>query len=72
MKDTKTILAGQKKFFESGKTKDISFRAEQLNRLQSVIRISQKNILNALKQDLSKSIYEGYMTEVGIVLDESG
>ena len=70
MKDTSTILAGQKKFFESGQTRDIRFRAEQLYRLQSVIRLSQKSILNALKQDLSKSNYEGYMTEVGIVLDE--
>jgi aldehyde dehydrogenase (NAD+) len=70
MEDINTILAGQKNFFDSGQTRDVGFRAAQLDTLHSVIRDNQKDILNALQQDLSKSAYEAYLTEVGIVLDE--
>ena len=70
MDDIKTILAGQKNFFDSGQTRDVGFRAAQLDCLYSAIRDHQKDILNALRQDLAKSAYEGYLTEVGTVLDE--
>jgi len=70
MEEIKNILEGQKSFFDSGRTREVAFRAAQLDTLHRVIRGNQNDILNALKQDLSKSAYEGYLTEVGIVLDE--
>jgi aldehyde dehydrogenase (NAD+) len=70
MENIKTILAGQKNFYDSGQTRDLGFRGARLDTLYSVIRDHQKDILNALHQDLSKSAYEGYLTEVGLVLDE--
>ncbi|MEJ2165862.1 MAG: aldehyde dehydrogenase [Desulfobacterales bacterium] len=70
MEDIKSILANQKKFFDSGESRDVGFRTAQLDALHSVIRDNQKKILEALHQDLSKSTYEGYLTEVGLVLDE--
>jgi aldehyde dehydrogenase (NAD+) len=70
MDDIKTILAGQKNFYDSGQTREVTFRAAQLDTLYRVIRDNQKDILKALHQDLSKSAYEGYLTEVGIILDE--
>ena len=60
----------QKAFFNTGQTKDVGFRKAQLNTLQKAIRENRAKILDALQQDLSKSAYEGYLTEVGIVLDE--
>ena len=68
--DIKTLLADQKRFFNTGKTKDIGFRKEKLETLHESLRESEENVLNALKQDLSKSFYEGYLTEFGIILDE--
>ena len=70
MHDIKATLAAQKDFFNSGQTKDVSFRKAQLDTLQKAIVENQEKILKALQQDLSKSAYEGYLTEVGIVLDE--
>jgi aldehyde dehydrogenase (NAD+) len=70
MHDIKTTLTAQKDFFNSGQTKDVSFRKAQLDTLQKAIVENQEKILKALQQDLSKSAYEGYLTEVGIVLDE--
>ena len=64
------ILADQKQFFQSGHTKNLAFRLKNLVRLKSAIVQNEAAILNALKKDLSKSAYEGYLTEVGVVLDE--
>jgi aldehyde dehydrogenase (NAD+) len=70
MTDIPFLLNSQKAFFMTGQTKDVEFRRAQLNTLQSVIGVNQDKILDALKQDLSKSAYEGYLTEVGIARDE--
>jgi len=43
---------------------------KQLNILENWIRTHDEAILSALNQDLGKSRFEGYATEVGLVLDE--
>jgi len=70
MKKIQPIVKEQKAFFNTGQTKDSGFRKAQLNTLHKVIGENRAKILDALQQDLSKSAYEGYLTEVGIVLDE--
>ena len=63
------LLADQRSFFDSDRTKDIAFRKEKLEALDTSLRENEESVLNALKQDLSKSFYEGYLTEFGIILD---
>jgi aldehyde dehydrogenase (NAD+) len=70
MKEIQSIVKEQKAFFNTGQTKDAGFRKTQLDTLQKAIGENRAKILAALQQDLSKSAYEGYLTEVGIVLDE--
>ena len=70
MKEIQSIVKEQKAFFNTGQTKDAGFRKTQLGILQKAIGENRVKILAALQQDLSKSAYEGYLTEVGIVLDE--
>ena len=70
MQEIQSLVKEQKAFFNTGQTKDVGFRKAQLNTLQKTIRENRAKILDALQQDLSKSAYEGYLTEVGIVLDE--
>ena len=41
-----------------------------LKRLRSAIETREEAILEALREDLGKSRFEGYMSEVGMVLDE--
>ena len=69
-KEINTIVKKQKAFFDTGQTKDTGFRKAQLDVLQKAIGENRSKILDALRQDLAKSAYEGYLTEVGIVLDE--
>ncbi|MCB5560439.1 aldehyde dehydrogenase [Anaerosalibacter bizertensis] len=66
----KDTLKKQKEFFKSGKTKDIKFRIENLNKLKKSIEKNEQCIMEALKKDLGKSNFESYSTELGIVLSE--
>jgi aldehyde dehydrogenase (NAD+) len=68
--DIRNLLKTQKKYFDSGQTKDIAFRKDMLQALYTTLHDNEKKILKAFKQDLSKSVYEGYMTEFGLTLHE--
>ena len=57
--DISRLLEDQRKFFESGRTKDIAFRKKTLQTLYALLRDNEKKVLDALEQDLSKSAYEG-------------
>ena len=64
------LLEEQRKYFNTGQTREIAFRKEKLETLYKAVRDNQEKIINALQKDLSKSAYEGYLTEVGFILDE--
>ncbi|HDR6309514.1 TPA: aldehyde dehydrogenase [Bacillus cereus] len=67
--DMNYILEEHKGFFDTGATKTLQFRLEQLRKLKDGIQRYEKRIVRALYQDLGKSEFEVYVTEVGIVLD---
>jgi aldehyde dehydrogenase (NAD+) len=69
--DIAEIVQAQRDFFNSQGTKDVSFRIAALKNLQTAIQENQPKIFAALKADLNKSEFEAYMTEVGLVLDET-
>ncbi len=64
------ILVKQREFFASGKTLDIKFRKEMLKKLYSAVKKYESEINDALKSDLGKSDFEGFMCEVGLSLTE--
>ena len=70
MNPFQNILAGQRQFFNSGRTKDLDFRLENIRRLKKAIIQNEAAILTALRNDLYKPAYEGYLTEIGLVLTE--
>ncbi|MGD1921560.1 MAG: aldehyde dehydrogenase family protein, partial [Pleurocapsa sp.] len=55
----KEIISSQRKFFATGKTKDINFRREQLEKLKAAIKKSDRAITDALYADLHKPEFEG-------------
>jgi acyl-CoA reductase-like NAD-dependent aldehyde dehydrogenase len=65
-----TLVRNHRTFFAAGKTKDVSFRAEQLNILKHAIIHHEKAIFNALKQDLRKPAFEAYGGDTAIVINE--
>jgi len=65
-----SVVDRQRAFFDTGKTKALSFRLDRLKRLQDAIRRFEPEIAAALRADLNKSAFEAYATEVGCVLSE--
>ena len=70
MTNISDIINKQNNFFKKGITKDINYRINSLKKLYQAIIDNEDKILQALKNDLHKSSYEAYMTEVGFTLNE--
>jgi len=70
MQDYKLLLEKQRAFFSTGKTKDISFRIEQLGKLRQVVVDKHQDIEESLKKDLGKCEFEAFVIEVTAILDE--
>ena len=68
--EIKEIVRMQKNYFASGQTLSINFRVDALKKLKRAIIANEKKIEQALKNDLGKSSFEGYMCEIGLVLSE--
>jgi aldehyde dehydrogenase (NAD+) len=66
----KTDIENMRNFFSSNQTKSIEFRINQLEKLKDIIQKNQEKIMVALKDDLNKSFFESYETEIGITLSE--
>lgn len=64
------LLNLQRTYFNQGKTKDYQFRMKQLDALYQAITNHENLIIEALYQDLGKSSFEAYLTEIGVVKKE--
>lgn len=64
------LIQRQRTFFMQGKTKSVSFRIQMLNQLRNLIKLNEKLLMDALKQDLNKSEFDSFISEIGIVLEE--
>ena len=58
----KEILKEHKTYFDTGKTKDLPFRMEQLKKLKKAIQAYESRLLDALYKDLRKPAFEAYAT----------
>ncbi|MEB3182027.1 MAG: aldehyde dehydrogenase [Nostocaceae cyanobacterium] len=61
------IISNQRTFFQSGKTKDVDFRLNQLKILKQAVLENKQEIVKALNSDLKKPEFEAYATEIGVV-----
>ena len=68
--EIQSLLEKQRKYFKSGATIPVKFRIEQLKKLYNAVKKYEKEVNDALKADLGKSHYEGFMCESGLVLSE--
>lgn len=66
--EIQTLLKKQRAYYRSGATIPVRFRIEQLKKLYQAVKEHQAEINDALKSDLGKSHYEGFMCESGLVL----
>ena len=64
------ILQKQREYFATGATLDVKFRVQMLKKLYKKVESYEAQIAIALKEDLGKSDYEGFMCEIGLVRSE--
>jgi aldehyde dehydrogenase (NAD+) len=61
----------QRTFFQSGATRPLDFRREQLRKLHDAIVAHETALSTALHSDLRKSPTDAYTSEIGLVLSEA-
>jgi len=64
------LVKNQREFFYSNTTRGISFRLEQLKRLNTILRDNEKKLLEAIYTDLKKSAYNTITTELSLIYGE--
>lgn len=64
------LVQRQRKFFQSGRSRDPDFRIKQLKTLRAAIIENEAAILEACKSDMGKPPMEAYTSERGMVLNE--
>lgn len=68
--EIKQLVLTQRKYFRSGSTLPVEGRLRALLKLKACILKYEDEIHAALKKDLGKSNFEGYMCETGMTLSE--
>ena len=64
----RTLLDAQKTYFATGATRPLEFRLRQLQVLYKALERHTPALEAALKEDLGKSRFESYASEIGMVL----
>ncbi|CAI6051126.1 4,4'-diaponeurosporen-aldehyde dehydrogenase [Paenibacillus sp. JJ-100] len=67
--DVHVILEKQRTFYRTGITRSADTRIERLTRLKEAIQRYEPKLTQALYQDLGKSEFESYTTEIGFMMD---
>lgn len=70
MERIQEIFNKQKAFFLSNRTKDITFRKEQLKKLLEILKSNEEKLNEAIYADFRKSAFENYETELALVYGE--
>ncbi len=68
--DVSQTIDAMRRYYNSGETRSVSFRIEQLRKLKSMIRSHEDEIIHALNTDLKKPPFESYASEIGIMYME--
>ncbi len=63
------LIENHRAFFASGKTRDVSFRIEQLKTLRRMIKENEQEFFRALKQDLGRNDFESYGGDTEITVN---
>ncbi|MDP4280622.1 MAG: aldehyde dehydrogenase [Bacteroidota bacterium] len=65
-----TITEAQRAFFNTNQTKSIEFRINQLKKLKSVLQENEQKLNKAIEEDFSKSAFDNYSCELGLLYME--
>ena len=66
------LVSSQRAYFATGQTLPVSARLSALRRLRNALRDNREKLALALRRDLGKSEFEGYMCEIGLAVSLMG
>tara|TARA_R110002072_G_scaffold23949_2_gene81915 strand:- start:22179 stop:23534 length:1356 start_codon:yes stop_codon:yes gene_type:complete len=61
------IIAAQRQFFNIHKTKDVTFRINQLKTFKKMLQENEEALHEAIYKDFKKSSFENYLSELALV-----
>ena len=64
------VFEKQQQFFLNDKTKDLTFRKEQLEKFLHVLKENEEQLYAAIYKDFGKSSFETYTTELALIYHE--
>jgi aldehyde dehydrogenase (NAD+) len=68
--DFADLVYRQRAFFQTGTTRSLDFRREQLRKFSAALERHESHLLAALQADLRKSSFQGYTSELGLLQAE--
>jgi len=68
--EIKEIINNQRNYFNSGVTKNVSFRLSKLKKLKDAIIKNEDKILKSVKIEMNRPDVEAYVSEIGLLLNE--
>ncbi|ALJ06434.1 aldehyde dehydrogenase [Pseudalgibacter alginicilyticus] len=68
--EVEALLNQQRLFFNSNKTKDVSFRIEQLKKIKTLLKENETLLYDAIYEDFGKSEFETYVGELSLIYQE--
>lgn len=68
--DYSQLITAQRKFFHSGKTRDVRFRLARLKEIRRLLRAQESELYDAIHKDFAKSPFDTYATELGLIYHE--
>lgn len=70
MPDYEELIACQRQFFASQRTKNLDFRIQELKRLKNVLEQNETYLYQEIYKDFKKSDHETYLTELSLLSKE--
>lgn len=64
------LLEKQRNYFATGETRPVAWRLGKLKQLKKAVVTYEEHIARAMWEDLHKSAYETYLTEISLVIQE--
>ncbi|MCA1745664.1 MAG: aldehyde dehydrogenase family protein, partial [Bacteroidales bacterium] len=68
--ELRDVFLGQQDFFNSNKTKDVSFRIENLKKFKRLLKGSENLLYEAIYKDFGKSEFDTYASELALLYHE--
>lgn len=64
------LFQKQRAFFQTGKTADIKFRKQQLQKLKDAVKKNEDKLYSAIYKDFGKSEFDTFSTEISFIYNE--